>query len=249
MKKILSLVLSGIVASSLMVGCSNKETVKETVIIKYQDEQGNTIKEKEVTKEEAQEIKEQNKSKEIKKEVNNKSEIKEESKTNQQSDKVKQQTNETKENTTKEDKSNTKKETPKVEDKKEETKEKEEVSKFYSCDKCGKYVSKNKEYFPYCYNCYIRIKKQVENMNKEDEEVKKEEPKEKEDDYKLDVNADEPEEKQIEIFKCDKCGGNIYWEDVLGNRKCKQCYIEKSKKENEEKDIEPLRDPENDIQE
>ena len=246
MKKILSLVVSGIVASSLMVGCSNKETAKETVIIKYQDEQGNTIKEKEVTKEEAQEIKEQNKSKEIKKEANNKSEVKKESKAYQQSDKVKQQTNETKENTTKEDKSNTKKETPKVEDKKEEAKEKEEASKFYNCDKCGKSVSKNKEYFPYCYNCYIRIKKQVENMNKEDEEVKKEEPKEKEDDYKLDVNADEPEEKQIEIFKCDKCGGNAYYVDTLGNKHCLSCERNNN---NSDSGQEPLRDPENDIQE
>ena len=244
MKKILSLVISGIVVSSLMVGCSNKETVKETVIIKYQDEQGNTIKEKEVTKEKAQEIKEQNKSKEIKKEVNNKSEIKEESKTNQQSDKVKQQTNETKENTTKEDKSNTKKETPKVEDKKEE------ASKFYNCDKCGKSVSKNKEYFPYCYNCYIRIKKQVENMNKEDEEVKKEEPKEKEDDYKLDVNADEPEEKQVEIFKCDKCGSNKYFYDVGGDKHCNNCLDNPNNiNNNSDSGQEPLRDPENDIQE
>lgn len=240
MKKILSLVISGIVASSLMVGCSNKETAKETVIIKYQDEQGNTIKEKEVTKEEAQEIKEQNKSKEIKKEANNKSEVKKESKTNQQSDKVKQQTNETKENTTKEDKSNTKKETPKVEDKKEE------ASKFYNCDKCGKSVSKNKEYFPYCYNCYIRIKKQVENMNKEDEEVKKEEPKEKEDDYKLDVNADEPKDKQIEIFQCNKCGGNAYYVDTLGNKHCLSCERNNN---NSDSGQEPLRDPENDIQE
>ena len=101
MKKILSLVISGIVASSLTVGCSNKETAKETVIIKYQNENGNTIKEKEVTKEEAQEIKEQNKSKEIKKEANNKSEVKKESKTYQQS-------KENKENTTKKDNSDNK---------------------------------------------------------------------------------------------------------------------------------------------
>ena len=87
MKKILSLVVSGIVASSLMVGCSNKETAKETVIIKYQNENGNTIKEKE---------------------VNNKNEVKKESKTYQQSNKNCQQSKENKENTTKKDNSDNK---------------------------------------------------------------------------------------------------------------------------------------------
>ena len=37
------------------------------------------------------------------------------------------------------------------------------------CDKCGR-VLKNKEYYPYCYKCYIRVKKQVENMNNEEYE-------------------------------------------------------------------------------
>lgn len=224
-KKILTLCVVGVSSISFMVGCSNGNTkdTKETVIIKYQDQDGNTIKEKEVTKEEVQKIKEENK-------------------TNQQSNKNNQQTKENKENTIK-DKSNTKKKTSKVKD---ETNLKE-ASKFYYCDKCGKSVSnKNKEYFPYCYNCYIRIKKQVENMNKEDEEVKKEEPKEKEDDYKLDVPVDEPKDEPVEIFQCNKCGGNAYYVDTLGNKHCLSC---ERNKDNSDSGQEPLRDPENDIQE
>ena len=70
MKKLLSLLISGLVASSLLAGCANnieKESEKEAVIIQHQDEQSKVVKEKEVSKkkeeaqEEAQEIKKQNK--------------------------------------------------------------------------------------------------------------------------------------------------------------------------------------------
>ena len=48
-------------------------------------------------------------------------------------------------------------------------KEDDNCQQYDYCDKCGK-VLKNKEYYPYCYKCYIRVKKQVENMNNEEYE-------------------------------------------------------------------------------
>ncbi len=61
-KKILSLGLVITLSTGLMIGCNKKEdkeeTTKEVYIIQYVDNEGNVIKEKESTKEEAKEIKE-----------------------------------------------------------------------------------------------------------------------------------------------------------------------------------------------
>lgn len=123
MKKLLSLGLIGVLSASLMVGCSDNNK-KETVIIKYQDQDGNTIKENEVSKEEAQEIKEQQQNKQ-----EQPKEDKEENKENKSTSKTKQSS----ENSTSENKS-------------------DEYS-YVTCPNCSKKIKVNEYGKGTCSNC------------------------------------------------------------------------------------------------
>ena len=136
---------------------NEKKQTEPTNSTSKKSENNNSTKKEEPTKkeeaqEEAQEIKKQNK-------VVDKNEAKENKTTD----------------TKKENTSSKIKQYKVVSDKPNKAKQNEEYkevksdkSKYYCCDKCGKSV-KNKKYYPYCYNCYIRMKKQVDNMNKEDD--------------------------------------------------------------------------------
>ena len=203
MKKILSLVVSGIVASSLMVGCSNKETAKETVIIKHQDEQGNIIKEKEVTKEEAQEIKEQNKSEVTKEKANNKSEVKKESKTYQQSNKTYQQSKKNKENSNKEYIKYCVTCNKEINTKNGYSFDEEGIkckNCIHKCINCGQQMKELEKDNFYCINpnCVSYT-----NPNKEKEE---------------------PEEHPVDYVKCPNCGNPIVVNEY-GNGTCNGCGL------------------------
>ena len=222
MKKI----LSGIVIGSLvlsMVGCTSKEQPQEQVYtIKYVDSEGNVTK-KQVSEEEYN--KEVEEAKKAGKKVTT------QTKTTNEEQSVEQNKVD--------NKSDDRNKDEKV--KNEEPKDKENVkldepSEFYYCDKCGKSVSnENKEYFPYCYNCYIRIKQQIENMNKEDEEdVKLDEPSEQED--------EEPAPKYD--YYCKECGNGVYKEDSGVYPYCVSCYKNKANRDNENNNKELVSDPE-----
>ena len=222
LKKLMSSIVIGSLVLS-MVGCTSEEQPQEqTYIIKYVDSEGNVTKKK-VTEDEYK--KEVEAAKQAGKKVTT------QTKTTNEEQSVEQ--NEA------DNKSYDRNKDEKV--KNEEPKDKEDVkldepSEFYYCDKCGKSVSnENKEYFPYCYNCYIRIKQQIENMNKEDEE-----------DVKLDEPSKHQDEEPVQehAYYCKECGNGVYKEDSGVYPYCVSCYKNKANRDNANNNEELTTDPE-----
>lgn len=223
LKKLMSSIVIGSLVLS-MVGCTSEEQPQEqTYIIKYVDSEGNVTKKK-VTEDEYK--KEVESAKQAGKKV-----------TTQTKTTNEEQLAEQNEADNKSDDRNKDEEVKNEEPKDKEDVKLDEPSEFYYCDKCGEAVSnENKEYFPYCYNCYIRIKQQIENMNKEDEEeeFKLEEPNEQED--------EEPVKKHA--YYCKECGNGVYKEDSGVYPYCVSCYKNKANRDNENNNEELTSDPE-----
>ena len=222
LKKLMSSIVIGSLVLS-MVGCTSEEQPQEqTYIIKYVDSEGNVTKKKVTEDEYKKEV-------EVAKQAGKK--VTTQTKTTNE-----EQLAEQNEADNKSDDRNKDEEVKNEEPKDKEDVKLDEPSEFYYCDKCGKSVSnENKEYFPYCYNCYIRIKQQIENMNKEDEE---------------DVKLDEPSEHQDEepvqehAYYCKECGNGVYKEDSGVYPYCVSCYKNKANRDNENNNKELVSDPE-----